>query len=105
MIIEATVQGIGQVNTGVNQNTGIEWKNIEYVFGFDEGNTFNTFVGKVWDGQMNRIERLNLQLGKKYRLQLYMDAKSNQNGRKYNDIRIHDARLIEESQEQEGAIE
>lgn len=79
--------------TGTNAQTGAAWKRVSYVAETDERYS-QTLVFDVWDGRDGRIDRLNLQVGQKYRINLSFDAKKNKEGNWYNSISAYNARLI-----------
>lgn len=88
--------------TGTNAQTGAEWKRVSYVAKTDERSP-QTVVFDVWDGRDGRIERLNLQVGKKYRLNFSFDARKSNDGRWFNSIQAWGARLMDnEEVENEG---
>ena len=52
-------------------------------------------VFDVWDGRSGRIEQMNLQKGKKYKLFLSFDAKKTSEEMWFNRISAYKANLIE----------
>jgi len=88
-------EGIIIENLGVREGSGKNgnWKAAGYVAETEERNP-QRIVFDVWDGRDGRIERFNLQVGKKYKLYLSFEA-SEHEGKWYNRISVWGARLIE----------
>ena len=82
-----------ETKTGTNQVTGNTWKYTRYVAQNTLPQT-TTIVFDVWDGRDGRIERLNLQVGKWYRLFLSFEAKKNKEGKWFNSISAWSAREV-----------
>lgn len=94
MEFEGTIIEQLDTKTGTSKATGLEWKRVGYVAQTDE-RAQQTIVFDVWDGRDGRIERLNLQVGKKYRLNFSFEAKKNNDGKWYNSITAWGARLMD----------
>lgn len=88
-------EGIIIESLGTRQGTSKygEWKAAEYVAETEENNP-QRIVFSVRDRRDGRIERLNLQVGKKYKLFINFEA-SQFEGKWYNNINVWNARLIE----------
>ena len=94
MEFEGTIIEQLDTQTGTNQVTGQQWKRVTYV-AQSETMSQSTIVFDVWDGRDERIKRLNLQVGKKYRLFFDFNARKNKDGKWFNAISAWGARLIE----------
>ena len=85
MEIQGIITAIAGVQHGTSQQTGNEWKTASYVVNIVNPTNSGSMVVDVKDGRDGRIAKLNLQLGKFYKL--YIAFESNQwNGKYYNRI-------------------
>lgn len=100
MEFEGKIIEILDTKTGTNAQTGAEWKKISYVAQTEEKSP-QTIVIDVWDGRDGRIDRLNLQVGQKYKLFLNFDAKKNKDGKWFNSIIVWGARLMDNDTEEQ----
>ena len=95
MEFEGTIIEQLDTQTGTNQVTGQQWKRVTYV-AQSETMSQSTIVFDVWDGRDGRIERLNLQVGKRYRLNFDFSARKNRDGKWFNSISAWGARLVDD---------
>lgn len=88
-------EGIIIEDLGVREGSGKygEWKAAEYVAETEERDP-QRVVFSVRNGMDGRIERLNLKVGKKYKLFMNFEARQFE-GKWYNKINVWNARLIE----------
>ena len=85
MEIQGIITAIAGVQKGTSAQTGNEWKTASYVVNIVNPTNSGSMVVDVKDGRDGRIAKLNLQVGKFYKL--YIAFETNQwNGKYYNRI-------------------
>lgn len=85
MEIQGIITAIAGVQKGTSAQTGNEWKTASYVVNIVNPTNSGSMVIDVKDGRDGRIAKLNLQVGKLYKL--YIAFETNQwNGKYYNRI-------------------
>lgn len=95
MEIDVVIKEVVDTKQGVNETTGNEWKFVTYR-GESDDRTQQSLIFEVWDGRDGRISRLNLEVGKKYRVFLDIEARKTKEGRWFNKLSAWNARLITE---------
>lgn len=93
MEIEGVIIKVLPERTGTSQATGQPWRMAEYVIQTEEQYQ-KRMCFTVSDGGGGRIQRLNIQEGKRYRVYFDIDAQEYQ-GRWFNRIQAYDARPTE----------
>ena len=85
MIRKVNVCQVGQIQSGISQQTGNQWRKQEYVVEWHE-NESDTQTQKIVMSVMNdNIEKLNVQVGDK--LEIRFDLRTREyNGRYYQDV-------------------
>lgn len=96
MEIEGTIFKVLPERTGESGFDGRQWRVASYIIETTEGGWPKKICFDVVDGANGRIDRLNIQEGKKMKVWLDIDAHEYQ-GRWFNQIRCYDARDVEEN--------
>lgn len=104
MEIQGIITAIAGVQKGTSAQTGNEWKTASYVVNIVNPTNSGSMVIDVKDGRDGRIAKLNLQVGKLYKL--YIAFETNQwNGKYYNRIVCWGAREQSMTAEDAESIE
>ena len=103
MEINVLIKELVEDVKGNNSETGNQWHKVAYL-AEPIDKTRQLMVIDLWDGRDGRIARLNIQPGKRYRLNIDYDAVKHKD-RWYNKITAWNARLIEDDESEETDIE
>ena len=98
MEINVLIKELVEDVKGNNSETGNQWHKVAYL-AEPIDKTCQLMVIDLWDGRDGRIARLNIQPGKRYRLNIDYDAVKYK-GKWYNKITAWNARLIEDESEE-----
>ena len=98
MEINVLIKELVEDVKGNNSETGNQWHKVAYL-AEPIDKTRQLMVIDLWDGRDGRIARLNIQPGKRYRLNIDYDAVKYKD-KWYNKITAWNARLIEDETEE-----
>lgn len=98
MEINVLIKELVEDVKGNNSETGNQWHKVAYL-AEPIDKTRQLMVIDLWDGRDGRIARLNIQPGKRYRLNIDYDA-AKYKDKWYNKITAWNARLIEDESEE-----
>ena len=98
MEINVLIKELVEDVKGNNSETGNQWHKVAYL-AEPIDKTRQLMVIDLWDGRDGRIARLNIQPGKRYRLNIDYDAVKYKD-KWYNKITAWNARLIEDESEE-----
>ena len=97
MEIEVLIKEQVEDLKGTNGEGGYAWHKVAYL-AEPIDKTRQLILFDLWDGRDGRIARLNIQPGKKYRVNIDFDAQMYK-GKWFNKITAWNARLIQEEDE------